>query len=206
MTTINPMIAALAGEFRTAQSPNTGDAVMQRPIQPLRADINRAAHIILDVRSYKVGDGRETLLELEEIVRQSQYNADDRSFMAEMLARQLTLENATIDAKAWVCRQLWLIGTAAEVPTLGNALKDPALSHMARYALQNMDHPEVDKVLIAALDGTDPGIQIGCINSLAMRKSEGALDAIKPLRKSKDEGVAEAAKHAIGRLDGKIVP
>jgi hypothetical protein len=196
-------IQTLIGESSLGQK---GDALAARPTLPLRADIDRAGHIIRDVRSYKIGDGRETLMELEETVRKSQYNSEDRSFMAAMLARMLTLDQATVDAKAWACRQLWLIGTAAEIPALGNTLKDPALSHMARYALQNMEYPEVDKVLVAALDGTEPGVQIGVINSLAMRKSPGALDAIKPLQKSKDRDVAFAAKHAVGRLEGKIVP
>ena len=189
----NATIAALVSQAAKAKS------------APLRVDPERVLNAIFKAWSYKIGDGRETLLEIEEYVRQSQYNDSDRADVAQMLGG-LVVSNGTKDAKEFACRQLWIIGTPAELPMLGVALKDPALSHMARYALQNMDSPEIDKVLIAALDGTEPSVQIGVINSLAMRKSSGALDAIKPLQKSKDKDVALAAKHAVGRLEGKIVP
>ncbi len=198
----NTTIASIVGGTTVAELQNVkvgGNAA------PLRVDLVQAGRVVKSISTYKSGDGRELLAEIEEMVRQSQYNDADRAGMAKILVTSLA-GDATNDAKAFACRQLWLIGTPAEVPALGNALKDPALSHMARYALQNMESPEVDKVLIAALDGTEPSVQIGVINSLVMRKSPGALDAIKPLRKSKDKAVAAAAKHAIGRLEGKIVP
>lgn len=194
--------AAAQGELQNVQ---VGGALRVNAPAPLRVDFGAALAAMRKIGTYKVGDGRETLLEIEEIVRQSQYNDDDRKGMASMLAAVVG-GDATKDAKAFACRQLWIIGTPAEVPVLGEALKDPALSDMARYALQNMEYPEVDKVLIAALDGTPASVQIGVINSLAMRKSAGAEDAIKPLRKSKDKDVEAAAKHALSRLDGKLVP
>lgn len=171
---------------------------------PLRLDIGAAQATINKISVYKVGDNRQALLEIEEMVRQSQYNEQDCKAMAAMLG-QMVAGNGTTDSKDFACRQLWIIGTAAEVPVLAKALKDPALSDMARYALQNMACGEVDPALVAALDGTPANVQIGCINSLAARKSPGAADAIKPLRKSKDKAVAAAAKHALDRLDGKVI-
>lgn len=202
----NPIIEAMAAAGVTAEIQNVqvGGSLRIR-VTPLRVDPGRATVAIREIGTYKVGDGREILTEIEEMVRQAQYSDDDRKAMASMLATVVS-GDATKDAKAFACRQLWIIATSAEIPTLGEALKDPALSHMARYALENMEYPEVDKVLVAALDGTEPDVQIGAINSLAARKSSGALDAIKPLRKSKDKAVAAAAKHAVGRLEGKIAP
>ena len=173
---------------------------------PLRVDLEKARNAMAKAASYKIGDGRETLLEIEECVRQSQYNDADRASIAKMLGDVVT-GNGTKDSKAFACRQLWIIGTPEESLTLRAALQNPELSDMARYALQNMEGSGADDVLMeAALLSTDPKTQIGAINSLAMRKSMGALDAIKSLKKSKDKDVAEAAKHAIGRLKGKIVP
>ncbi len=171
---------------------------------PLRVNLGAAQAAINKIASYKVGDSRQVLLEIEEMVRRSQYNEQDFTAMAAMLG-QVVAGNGTTDSKDFACRQLWFIGTAAEVPVLAQALKDPALSDMARYALQNMACGEVDPALIAALDRTPATVQIGCINSLAARKSPGAADAIKPLRKSKDKDVAAAAKHALDRLEGKTI-
>jgi len=199
---INPTIAALANEATRAELQNVrvgGYAT------PLRVDLGAAMTAIRAIAAYRIGDGREQLSEIEEYVRQSQYNDADRATIAKLLGDSLA-ENGSEDAKEFACRQLWLIGTPAEIPALAAALKNPALSDMARYALQNMEYPEVDAALVAALDGTEPSVQIGCINSLAHRKSPGALDAIKTLKKSKDKELAAAAKHAIGRLEGKIVP
>jgi len=208
---INPMIAAMANTAATGELQNVqvGGRLRIRDsyqVPPLRVNVGVVKAALDRIATYKIGDGREALLELEELVRQSQYNDEDRTAVAKLLGDSLA-GNASRDAKDFACRQLWIIGTSAEIPALANALKDPSLSNMARYALQNIeDSADVDHALIAALDGTDPSVQVGCINSLAMRKSDGVLDAIKPLRKSKDKDVAAAAKHAIGRLEGKIVP
>lgn len=203
---INPMIAALASEAAAGELQNAkvGSGLSVR-VSALRVHLGKASKAIDSISAYKIGDGRESLSEIEEYVRQSQYNEQDRAAMAEMLAAVVG-GGGSKDSKAFACRQLWLIGTPAEVPVLAAALNDPVLNDMARYALQNLESPEVDAALIAALDSTEPAVLIGVINSLTMRKSPGALDAIKPLKKSKDKVVAAAAKHAIGRLEGKIVP
>lgn len=198
----NPMIQAMAAAGLTGEVHNVHGA--DKSVEPLRVDLSATQAALHTIESYKIGDGRELLLAIEEVVRQSQYNDTDRKALAAMLANMVD-SDASKDAKAFACRQLWIIGTQAEVPALTKALKDPALSDMARYALQNMECPEAGQALIAALDGTPASVQIGCINSLAQRNAQGAEEAIKPLKKSKDEGVEAAAKHALGRLDGKIV-
>lgn len=197
---IHPTIAALASETATGELQNVRITTATR----LGVDLERAAAAVKSIANYKVGDSRATLLEIEEMVRQSQYSERDQDAIAKILGDVLT-SGASNDAKAFACRQLWIIGTEKEGDALASLLKDPALSDMARYGLQNIMHPGVDTALIAALDGTDPKVQIGCINSLAHRKSDKALDAIKPLKKSKNKEVAAAAKHAIARLEGKLV-
>ncbi len=204
MTNAHIQLLAAAGVTGELQNVQVGGPIKVGGVAPLRVDLARAHMLIDSIGNYKVGDGREALLEIEEVVRQSQYNDNDRAEVAARLGRVVS-GNASKDAKVFACRQLWIIGTPNEVPALGAALKDPARSDMARYALQNIESPEVDKALIAALEGTPVSVQIGCINSLAERKSPGAADAIKPLRKSKDKDVEAAAKHALARLDGKLV-
>ena len=50
------------------------------------------------------------------------------------------------------CRKLRQIGTAASIPALEPLLTDEKLSHMARYALEPMPFPEVDKALPIAIE------------------------------------------------------
>lgn len=202
----NSMIQAIAAAGVTGELQNVkvGGGLTPGGVLPLRVDMGVAHTAINKITNYKVGDNRETLLVIEECVRQSQYNDQDRDTIVELLAKVVNGDWSK-DAKAFSCRQLWIIGTPAIVPALGNALKDPELNDMVRYALQNVESPNVNMALYAALDGTPPSVQIGCINSLVERKAPGAADAIKPLRKSKDKGVEAAAKHALSRLDGKII-
>lgn len=205
---INPMISTLAKESATGELQNVqvgGGLKVRDAFGEYRVTGTEFKEAVDKIETYKTGDDRTHLLHIEELVREAQYINSDRSMAAGVLAN-VVYGSATKDAKAFACRQLWIIGTPEIVSVLAVALKDPALSDMARYALQNMEYPEVDDALIAALDGTPANVQIGCINSLAMRKSPAAIDAIKPLRKSKDKDVEAAAKHALARLEGKIVP
>lgn len=202
----NPTIQAMAaaGVVGQSQEVTPGGGLTPGGVLPLRVNMGVAHTAINKITTYKIGDSREILLVIEECVRQSQYNDQDRDTMVELLAKVVNGEWSK-DAKAFACRQLWIIGTPSVVPTLGNALKDPELSDMVRYALQNMEFPSVNMAFYAALDGAPASVQIGCINSLVERKAPDAADAIKPLRKSKDKNVAAAAKHALDRLDGKII-
>jgi hypothetical protein len=123
-----------------------------------------------------------------------------------LLAGQLDNVLCTNDAKAFFCRQLAVIGTPNEVPALVSALRDPKLSDMARYALEPMEDRGVDEVLIATLPTVGPQIQVGIVNTLGVRKSYVALDTLRGLRSSPDPQVAAAAAHAVGRIEGMIIP
>ncbi len=169
-------------------------------------DRREAERAIARMQGYKFGDDREALTEVENIVQRAQFQTADRQLVASMLAEQLQLVMPTDDAKRFVCRQLAIIGTPNEVPALVMALRDPKLSDMARYALEPMEDRGVDEMLIATLPTVGPEIQVGIINTLGVRKSYKSLDTLRELRTSADPAVAEAAKHAVGRIEGMIIP
>jgi len=50
--------------------------------------------------------------------------------------------DATTDCKKFICRQLSLIGSGAEVPVLARLLDDKDLSFAARFALERIPGPE----------------------------------------------------------------
>lgn len=169
-------------------------------------DRREAERAIARATNYKFGDDREALTEVENIVQRAQFQTADRRLVASLMAEELSNVLCTNDAKAFFCRQLAIIGTPNEVPELIAAVRDPKLSDMARYALEPMEDRGVDEVLIATLPTVGPQIQVGIINTLAVRKSYVALDALRELRASTDPAVAAAASHAVGRIEGMIVP
>ncbi len=106
----------------------------------------------------------------------------------------------TVQQKLDACRQLAVVGPPAAVPALAKLLPDPALSHMARYALESMPGKEAGAALRAAL-GTAKGKQlIGVINSLAVRRDADAVPKLAALMKSADPTAADAAVVALGRI------
>jgi hypothetical protein len=169
-------------------------------------DRREAERAIARMQGYRFGDDREPLTEVENIVQRAQFQTADRQLVASLLAEQLENVLSTNDAKRFMCRQLAIIGTPNEVPALVAALRDPKLSDMARYALEPMEDRGVDEMLIATLPTVGPEIQVGIINTLGVRKSYVALDTLRGLRNSPDPAVAEAAKHAVGRIEGMIIP
>jgi HEAT repeat protein len=102
--------------------------------------------------------------------------------------------------KQEACRRLRHIGTQASVPALAALLPDETLSHMARFALEAMPYPEVDKALRDALNATDGLPQAGVIISIGVRRDEKAVPLLIPLMKDTHPEVARAAAGALGRI------
>jgi HEAT repeat protein len=106
----------------------------------------------------------------------------------------------TNDAKQFFCRQLRTIGTAKAVPQLEAMLRDPKMSHMARYALGRIDAPEAGRALHRALGKTSGKTKAGIIITLAqIGYGQGLADYMK-LVVSSDEDVSIAAIRATGHF------
>jgi len=101
--------------------------------------------------------------------------------------------------KDHACRILRVIGTVDSVEALAELLTDAENSHIARYALESMKFPEVDKALRDALGDTSGQVKVGIIHSLAMRAKDGNVSALFPLLEDRDKDVAGAAAWALGR-------
>lgn len=105
--------------------------------------------------------------------------------------------------KQFICMELGITGTAASVPVLSEMLKNLETANMSLLALERITAPEAGEVLRKALK--DPGIpnHIAIINSLAVREDEAAINELKPLIRSSDPKLAEAAVNALGAIGGK---
>jgi len=115
---------------------------------------------------------------------------------AELLA--VLRSDATLQEKSAACRQLARIATKESVPTLAAMLGDEKLSHMARYALENIRDPSVDDALREALDKVQGQPRLGVIGSLGVRRDAKAVDALAELLKG--PGTAQAAARALGNI------
>ena len=103
-------------------------------------------------------------------------------------------------ARAKACQRLAVVGDEAAVPSLARLLSDPKLSHYARMALEPMPGESVDQPLREALASLEGELLIGVINSIGLRRDQGALKALATLRHGDDADVAAAATWAINRI------
>ncbi len=98
------------------------------------------------------------------------------------------------------CRALALGGTKEAVPALAALLGDEKLSHMARYALEQINDPAGTTALREAL-GTAKGLPlVGVIGSVGTMRDVTAIAPLTKILNGGDAEAADAAAHALGRI------
>jgi hypothetical protein len=157
--------------------------------------------VVQAILGYKFGDSEKPVLALEQAVRDSLATEGAQRSMASQLCAVLHT-NSTLDAKDLACRQLWICGYPDNVPAIAPLLENRETIEMARYALDGIPGEEANGALETALRRAPEDMQVGLINSLANRRATSARDTLKPLVKSSNPAVAEAAKNAIDRIHG----
>lgn len=112
----------------------------------------------------------------------------------------LAILNSDADrkAKADACRELGVVGTAKVVPTLVGLLGDTELHHMARYALETIPGPAVERAIREELPWVHGKQLVGVIGSLGVRHDAKAVKPLAALLKSPDADVAQASARALG--------
>lgn len=108
--------------------------------------------------------------------------------------------NAPYQEKAAACRQLGTVGTGKAVPILGALLADEKLSHMARYALETIPDPAVEKALRDGLTKLEGKPLVGVIGSLGVRRDTQAVKSLAALISHSDTKVSQAALRALGSI------
>ena len=152
------------------------------------------------MQTYEYGDSREPLTAVQDMVRDAANGPDGGKALAAELGALLGNRGTTHDAKQFICRQLWIIGTESEVADLAPLLTNPDTSDMARYALEGIPGAAADEALIAALPRTSGATKAGIISTLGNRRAGTARDALQPLATDADPIVAAAAISALDKL------
>ncbi len=102
--------------------------------------------------------------------------------------------------KADACRELARIGTKDAVAPLAALLSDEKLSHMARYGLETIPDPSVDKALREAAGKLQGRMLVGVVGSLGVRRDTKAVKVLTKLLHDSDNDVAQAAARALGSI------
>ena len=102
--------------------------------------------------------------------------------------------------KAIACKQLAVYGSSEAVPELARLLTDEKLASWSRIALEAIPGPEANEALRKAMDSLKGRLLIGTINSIGVRRDDGAVDPLTARLQDADAEVASAAAVALGRI------
>ncbi|MDT8301168.1 MAG: family 16 glycoside hydrolase [Sedimentisphaerales bacterium] len=152
------------------------------------------------IEEYDFGKTRRALAAIEEEIR----NVPPSSFpqIETRLLKALESSKTTFAGKQFVCRMLRRVGSAKSVPALSKLLADRELSHMARFALQDVAAPEAGDALRQSLTELDGNRKIGVIGSIGQRGDRKAVPELAKLITDGNVDIACAAIDALGRIGG----
>lgn len=155
------------------------------------------------VKAFEYGQNQQPLVEIEQAVFQLPPNSKIRDAVEQQLIEALATAE-TADAKAFLCSQLRVIGTAKCIPSLAKLLTDPENSSSAIYALGRLEVPAASEALHHAIGTTTGAVQAGLINALADRGYQQAQpDLLQILQSTDSDVVRRACTRALGRLGGR---
>lgn len=160
-----------------------------------------ADKLLQQISTYRFGQSREPLTQVEDWVRVNLDSPQNSHAIARVLAGLLE-GNATKDCKLFVCRQLAVIGTEDNLPALAPLLLKADTADMARYALQRMQGEKVDAMLLDALDKTEAAAVPGIVNSLGERRIAAAVPALSKRLTGPSKDVAVSSIAALGKIGG----
>jgi len=152
-----------------------------------------------DISTYEIGQDRSKLTEFSNVVDTLSQSEETRG-IAEQNMLDFLKTDATFDSKQFICRELRIIGSEKSVPILTEMLLDEKTTDIARYALENIPGNAVDEALIKSLSTATKKVQLGIMNTLAVRKSADSVPTIAELLKSADNDISNTAASALGQI------
>ena len=167
------------------------------------ADAFPPAEEMARLKQYDYGAETKILRRFERLTGRASGDATSRAALARSFTALLTDAETTHAAKVFICGQLPLVASDADVPVLAGLLGDAKLGDAARRALEAIEGDAAGAALRAALAQAKGMAKIGLVNSLGARRDGRASDAIAPLLRSDDAAMAAAAARALGEIGTK---
>lgn len=152
------------------------------------------------VVNYERGMDTQPLIAVEQLIRDSQNQPEQRKYIERRLSELLA--GATLEGKSFICKQLWFIGTAESVPAVAKLLTDEETADMACYAIGQNPSPEAGRALRDALGKAPSKLQMRIINLLGDRRDILSVMTLGRLVFGAESQVAEAAVAALGKISG----
>ncbi|MCK4772714.1 MAG: ThuA domain-containing protein, partial [Candidatus Latescibacteria bacterium] len=186
------------GDLEIDDTPSGSLAVTPRPVLTTEAGAVDDPFAVLV--SYEDGQSRLSLAAIEAEIRNSA-PAEHRGIETRLID---VLENpgSTFTARQFSCRMLRRIEPEQSLPYLSQLLRNEELSDAARFALQGVESPEVDRIFLEALDELEGDLRIGVIGSIGQRRSKEAVPRIAALLDDADPALAGACITAMGEIGG----
>ena len=152
------------------------------------------------LKTYDYGRNDKPLRVIELQVVRSAADAAGKAQVAERLAAVLSSPSLPQAAKVFLCQQLLVVGTEAQVPLLAKMLDDPQTAEIARYTLDRIPGDASLAALRGSLARLPGPPRVGVINSLGLRRDEKSVGALTELLAQADPQVAAAAAEALGKI------
>jgi len=148
------------------------------------------------------GEGGPAMEYLRARILEVQLDPQARNELANALAVTLSDSASTHPYKVFVCRQLYIIGGEDQIDELAPLLYDPALAHVARYALEVIPGAEVNDILWEAIAKADGLTAAGLTASLAARGGAATVMRLSELLTHSNRDVVAAALIGLGSIGG----
>ena len=129
------------------------------------------------LKEFKVGTDSTVLIPIERAVMEVHGNETARAALEKRLVAYLGSSYSSV-TRAFVCRQLVLIASAASVAAVAPLILDDELSVHARNVLEHIPGPESEKALRDALGQAKGRTKIGVINSVAARRDAASTPVL----------------------------
>lgn len=170
-------------------------AVAAEPETPMSTD-----QAFEKLASYDCGQDDKALHVLELHVGRFATNSAHKAVMAQRLADMLGRNETSKAAKIFICKQLVVVGTDAQVPILAEMLDDPETAEIARYTLDAIPGEISSAALRAAVERLSGNLRIGAINSLGVRRDAKSVSVLAGLLSNSDPQVTVAVAEALGKI------
>jgi HEAT repeat protein len=163
------------------------------------ADLQALDNRLSEVAKWEYDQSRESTQAIADIVVNAKGSPVETRQIEARFDRFLE-RGATLAGEDFICKQLSLIGSAASVPVLSRLLLAPNTTEIARFALERIPGPEVDRALGEALPKASGRAQIGLINSLGRRRNPDSVRVLQPLALGADVATAVPALFALAEI------